>query len=639
MDGSDRPTRPRTREPGLEAAIADRSTFRFDHRCSWPDGSIHWIEGIGEVIVDGTTVLGAFGLAIDVTERQLQLEERNRLVDVERRERRRVEFLAGVHDVLALSVDTDEIVERVTDSIIPQLADWCSIVVSADRPASRPLIRVAHHDPTMVEWAHQVEREFPYDPDAGWGAARVIRTGRREFVERVDPRIFDFPGGDVLRDAGVGSIVTVALVGAIGTLGAMQLIRSPDGAAFTPDDLDFVDELAGHVGSALNTAMLFERQARSRAALDTLEQVSGRFATLSTAQGVMRAALVHASQGVGAVAGTLFLADDDELVAQESVGTPDAHDAAVELDAARAAVRDGMTTSPLPDLGTVVGVPMQIMNRTTGAIVLIVPNDRLLVDEELSMLVTLGSRCAGALERASLYERDRTVALTLQQRLLSVLPKTPSWLEVAARYVPATALDIGGDWFQILDAGNGRIAAIVGDAVGHGVTSAAAMGQLRASIATAVANDPTPGRTLAAVDLFARLGADTLCASVASILLDPAGHGQYACAGLPPPIGARPGQRVELLTGGRRPLLGIGDADAVYPQGHFELISGDLVVMYTDGLVERRGESIDSGLERLRRSVEAGSHLPPEELCDRVLAEMAADEPDDDIALLVLRYL
>ena len=176
------------------------------------------------------------------------------------------------------------------------------------------------------------------------------------------------------------------------------------------------------------------------------------------------------------------------------------------------------------------------------------------------MLVTLGSRCAGALERASLYERDRTVALTLQNRLLSVLPPTPAWLEAAARYVPATNIEIGGDWFQVLDAGHGRIAAIVGDAVGHGVASAAAMGQLRASIMTAVANDPTPGRTLTAADLFARRGADTLGATVGCVLFSPDERTSYACAGLPPPVWLRATGGAELLTGGRRPLLGIGDA-------------------------------------------------------------------------------
>ena len=100
---------------------------------------------------------------------------------------------------------------------------------------------------------------------------------------------------------------------------------------------------------------------------------------------------------------------------------------------------------------------------------------------------------------------------------------------------------------------------------------------------------------------------------------------------------ARVGGGVEFLMEGRRPLLGVGDSEVDYPEGTVDLASGDLVVMYTDGLVERRGESIDDGLDRLLRAVKKGSNLPPEQLCDLVLAEMAGDESEDDIALLILR--
>ncbi len=466
-----------------------------------------------------------------------------------------------------LSVDTEEILGRITTSVVPDVAEWCSIIVSMDRPPQRPLIRVAHRDSSKMHWAEQVQRDFPYDPEATWGAANVIRTGQREFIAHVDQRVFDLPGGEILRQAGVGSVITVPLVGTLGTLGAMQLIRDSDVSPFSAEDLEFIDDLATRVGSALNTAVLFERQARGRAALDTLQQVSGRIASSATRDEVVRTALIHGASGIGAVAGAVFLVDGDDLVRKETVGSDETHFPAIELATARQAVAASQLVTSLsggPGSSVVVGIPLQIMNRTTGAIVLVAPEDRLLTAEELSMLVTLGSRCAGALERASLYERDRNVALTLQNRLLSVLPPTPAWLEAAARYVPATNIDIGGDWFQVLDAGQGRIAAIVGDAVGHGVASAAAMGQLRASIMTAVANDPTPGRTLTAADLFARRGADTLGATVGCVLLGPDERISYACAGLPPPVWLRATGGAELLTGGRRPLLGVGEAGVDY---------------------------------------------------------------------------
>ena len=175
-------------------AVRDAASFRFDHRCVWPDGSVHWVEGIGEVLVDNGEVVGAFGLAMDVDDRHRQIDERNRLVELERRQRQRVEFIASVHDVLALSVDTEEILGRITTSVVPDVAEWCSIVVSMDRPPQRPLIRVAHRESSKMHWAEQVQRDFPYDPEAPWGAAKVIRTRRREFIAHVDQRVFDLPG-------------------------------------------------------------------------------------------------------------------------------------------------------------------------------------------------------------------------------------------------------------------------------------------------------------------------------------------------------------------------------------------------------------------------------------------------------------
>jgi serine phosphatase RsbU (regulator of sigma subunit) len=280
---------------------------------------------------------------------------------------------------------------------------------------------------------------------------------------------------------------------------------------------------------------------------------------------------------------------------------------------------------------------MGIMNRTVGSLVFAFDQERELTAEERSMLTTLGSRCAGALERASLYERERTIALTLQHRLLSVLPKTPDWLEVAGCYVPATGLEIGGDWFQVLDAGEGRVAAVVGDAVGHGLVAAAAMGQLRASFATAVAYDPAPDHVLAAVDLFAGRGADTLAASAAYMVVGRAGGAQYTSAGHLPAIWVPEKGAAQILQGGRGPLLGFRAEGA----GISETVPfdpGDQIMMFTDGLIERRDESIDVGLQRLATALGQMRDLAPQDLCD-ALVEMCTSDgaPADDIAVLLVR--
>lgn len=632
----------------VQNAVADGMAkgepFRFDHRCRWPDGSVHWVEGIGEVIInDAGEVIGAFGLAVDVDERHREIEERTRLLEIELRERERIEFLSRVNEVLAYSVDTSEIMHRVTSAMIPDLGEWCSIALSIDRPRHRPSIVVSHHDPEKQRWAEQVLRDHPYDPNADWGAANVIRTARRELINSIPAEAFDLPGGEVLRQAGLSAVITVPLVASLGTLGSLQLIRGEGQPPFDDADIELIEELAGRVGSALNSAVLFERQARGRAALDTLQQVSGRIASLATSPKIIHAALAYGSAGVHADGGSLFLIDDDgELRARESIGTVDTDTRDAQVSVGTNAI-DSMSivVEDLADsgrLGSAVGVPLRIMNRIIGALVFTFDEPREFAPEELSMLVTLGSRCAGALERASLYERDRDIALTFQRRLLPELPRSPAWVEIAASYRPATGMAIGGDWYQVLDAGAGRIAAVVGDAVGHGLVAAAAMGQLRASIATAVATNAEPDHAVSSVDLFAMQGADTLGASLAYVLFDPFGPARHVSAGHVPMVFVRPGEPAVLVEDARRPLLGFRVADEDNISAAFSFDPDDVVVLYTDGLIERRGETIDDGLHRLLEAVEKARDLTPQGICDSLLDQLTADhDPEDDIALLVVR--
>ncbi|HZX55100.1 MAG TPA: GAF domain-containing SpoIIE family protein phosphatase, partial [Ilumatobacteraceae bacterium] len=572
------------------------------------------------------------------------IAERNRLFELERRQFERAEYLAKINDVLANSVDADEIVQRVTQSVVPEMAEWCSVVVSIDKHRDRPSITVAHRDPEKLAFAEQIQRDFPYDPDARFGAARVIRTGERELITDIDPAGFArMPGGDVLDKIGLRNVVTLPLIGALGTLGALQLVRCEGQPAFQPGELELLDEVAGRVGAALNSAVLFERQARGRAALDTLQQVSGRIAAAATSGKIVHAVLAYGSAGLGADGGVLFmLSEDGDLDVQEAILTSNESTRQAEMEVAGESIDKGSVVVTQFDRGVVarmgLAVPLRILNRTIGALVFTFNDYREFSPEELSMLVTLGSRCAGALERASLYERDRDIALTFQRRLTPALPQTPAWIDIAASYRPASGLAIGGDWYQVLDAGGGRVITVVGDAVGHGLVAAAAMSQLRASIATAVANNAEPSRAIAAVDLFAIQGADTLGASVAYFLFEPNGPARYVSAGHVPSVLIPACGPAVFLEDGRRPLLGFRAREDPAPAAEIPFNPGDVVVMFTDGLVERRGEGIDDGLGRLLTTIEAIRPMSPQAMCSALVEEMTTDyDPDDDIALLVIR--
>ena len=627
----------------VNVAVEHREQFRFDHRTNWTDGSTHWIESIGDVSIDPKSgeVIGAFGLAIDIDERHRQVEERTRLLELESSQRRRAEYMANLNAGISLSVNIDEILKTATKSAISELADWCSIVLSIDRPHARPSIAVAHRDPAKVAWARQLQQDYPYDPEARWGAAEVIRTGKREMIRKVESRAVAATAGDILQQADLGSVLTIPLVGALGTLGALQWIRGVKIDPFSDAEIEFIEEISGRVAGVLNNAVLYQRQARSRSALATLQTVSGLIASVSTKDEVSRATLVEGGRGLGATSGTLFVVDSEgDLIVGEEVGLADQVRRDAELRLAQQAVASGelVTGTVTTDDGErfVVATPMQVLNRMIGSLAFTFDDQREPTPEEQSMLVTLGFRCAGALERASLYERERTIALTLQHRLLSTIRTTPDWMQVAASYVPATGLEIGGDWFQLLNVSADRVVAIVGDAVGHGLTSAAAMGQLRASFATAVSNNHDPLIALAAVDKFAELGADTVGASAAYLLVDQAGFATYANAGHPPIVVVPSVGSARIVDEAEGGLLGYRTTEVNSVQIPFE--SGDLIVMFTDGLVESRTESIDDGISRLVASAEASRHLPLQDLCETVVEQLTRDRSvEDDIAIVILR--
>jgi serine phosphatase RsbU (regulator of sigma subunit) len=264
-------------------------------------------------------------------------------------------------------------------------------------------------------------------------------------------------------------------------------------------------------------------------------------------------------------------------------------------------------------------------------------------DEERAMLATFAARCAGAIERARLYEAQRDASLTLQRRMLPELPPDAPWLAAAAHYRPATGGEVGGDWYQMLPVDDHRIALVLGDAVGRGIPAAAAMGQLRGVVTGAASVDPDPRCVVDATDRFARLGSDTVGTSLVYGLVDRAAAAfRYTSAGHLPAAVLRHDGEVELLVDGRRPLLGSLDLDRSRPIGSTPFGVGDTLVLFTDGLVERRSEAIDAGLERLVRTLRSLAPLAVDAtaLCDRLVDDLVGDQAiDDDIAVLVARRI
>jgi len=236
------------------------------------------------------------------------------------------------------------------------------------------------------------------------------------------------------------------------------------------------------------------------------------------------------------------------------------------------------------------------------------------------------------------HAREREVALTLQAAMLP----TPRYAghSVAVRYRPAIgALHVCGDWYDLVDLPGDRIALAVGDVVGHGLTAAGVMGQLRSALSAAARVTDGPAAALETVDLYARSVEGAESTTAVSAYLDwTARSVTYSTAGHPPAALLRPDGRVDFLDQATDPPLGARPEHVSRPQTTVPFAPGGALVLYTDGLVERRGEDIDVGLSRLARAMSRHRRLPPEDFADALLGDLLPPAgAQDDTALVIIR--
>ncbi|MBO0830920.1 MAG: SpoIIE family protein phosphatase [Actinobacteria bacterium] len=268
--------------------------------------------------------------------------------------------------------------------------------------------------------------------------------------------------------------------------------------------------------------------------------------------------------------------------------------------------------------------------------------DDVLLAEELT------ARAALSLDNACQYTHERTTALALQRSLLPQRLPEQSAVEVATRYLPASAnVGVGGDWFDVIPLSGARVAMVVGDVVGHGIHASATMGMLRTAVRTLADVDLQPDELLIRLDdLVGRLSAradsgdndaadNEVGATCLYAVYDPVSRRcSLARAGHPLPALVTPDGAVSFVEMPASPPLGLGGLP--FESTEIELPPGSILALYTDGLIESRDHDIDLGLERLRCAL--GRPAPSlETTCDNVLGAVLGERHEDDVALLLAR--
>jgi serine phosphatase RsbU (regulator of sigma subunit) len=229
---------------------------------------------------------------------------------------------------------------------------------------------------------------------------------------------------------------------------------------------------------------------------------------------------------------------------------------------------------------------------------------------------------------------DQIAVEALQRSLIpSALPAVAG-AEMAGRYVPGSGV-VGGDWYDVFTLPSGELCIVMGDVAGSGLPAAVIMGRMRSALRAYALDTPDPAEVLRRLDRKVQHFEPGALATVLYAVFDPAlGRVRVCMAGHFPPVIALPGQPAEVASIPAGPMIGVSPAASRHVTT-LPVPAGALLCVFTDGLIERPGQLIDDGLERLRRIVAA---QPPEAVCAEVMGELVGSEPArDDIALLVIR--
>ncbi|WP_369172097.1 SpoIIE family protein phosphatase [Streptomyces sp. R28] len=300
----------------------------------------------------------------------------------------------------------------------------------------------------------------------------------------------------------------------------------------------------------------------------------------------------------------------------------------------------------IPDGQRAILAPLRGRRRVIGAAVFLRRPDRIAFEpDDLLVAAQLATHSALGIDKAVLYGREAYIADELQRTMLPETLPRPTGVRLASRYLPAAeTARVGGDWYDAIPLPGSRVALVVGDVMGHSMTSAAIMGQLRTTAQTLAGLDLPPQEVLHHLDEQAqRLGTDRMATCLYAVY-DPVSHRiTIANAGHPPPVLLHLGGRAEVLRVPAGAPIGVGGVD--FEAVELDAPAGATLLLYTDGLVESRLRDVWTGIEQLREKLPATAqltgpdHPPPlEALCDEVLDMLGPGDRDDDIALLAARF-
>ena len=592
----------------VSRAVTEGAGYEREFRVVWPAGELHWLHSKVHVLPgeDGKPAV-LVGLVSDITAR--------------RRRELASEYLSRASLVLAGSMDTAETLQEVAELAIPELGDWCAVhLVGPDGTAEQ--VAVAHQRPDQVALVAELQRRYPPDRNGPTGVAAVVRTGRAELYPEISDELLQRGARDadhlrLMRALRLRSVMVVPMVARAQTVGAMTFAFAGGGREYGTEELELAEELGRRAGLAVENARLLQAEQAAHRRLRALQSVTDVALNHLELDELLSELLDRVRDIAGCDVAEVLLTDEEHQEVQVTVS-------------------GAITAEP----ASIVRVPLRAGGDDLGSLRLLFSEARTVAPEDVELVELVADRVAQAIVHARVYDQVRATAVTLQRSLLPAeLPSIPGH-DLAVRYLPGQeGAEVGGDFYDAFPLSDGRFAVVVGDVVGRGVTAAADMGRLRAKLRAYAFDSKNPGAALERLDALSEaVGGVVTFATIALLALDPRdGTVEVALAGhLPPLLRGADGscRRLEFPPG-----LPLGAPPAPRRHSTFTLSPGETLLLYTDGLVERRGTLLDGRIDELCGLLTRAPGAP-DALLDHVLGALVpSGSSEDDVALLAVRRL
>jgi PAS domain S-box-containing protein len=615
------------------------------------DGRIvHVSLSISPVRAEGGEISGAAVIARDITD--------------EIRARQRAEGLQRISQALSRAVSTERAAEVLIAEAVNALgADAATLGVLDESGENVQLVASRGYSVALEPWT-----SFPLAANVPMAVA--IRTGDPTWSSSAEDVKQRFPdlGGENFR---FDSLAVVPLTVEGRTIAAAAFSFA-DEREFIPEERAFMLATAQQAANALDRAQQHEGERRAREHLAFISRASevlgGSLDLDATLQRLASIAVPEVSDWCA-----VDLVDDGEIrnvavahadptkvqLAQElrerypptreeprgvanvlRTGQPELYSRIPE-ELLREGAHDEEHLELMKDLGLVSAmvVPLRAHGRTLGAITFVSSGESAsrYTESDLAFAQELAAHAALAIDNASLYLREHSAAVTLQRALLPRKLPDVEGVEMAVRYFPAgSGVEAGGDWYDAIDLGDGKLALVIGDVSGRGITAASIMGRLRMAIRAYATEGHGPAEVAMRTDRLMLSFDERDMATVFMLSLDTrTGRGEYIRVGhLPGLVRHRDGSVDPLYGKGSPPMGTVRDLEVETERVQLE--PGSLVLLYTDGLIESRDTPIDEDIRKLCSALE---EAPDEiEAClDQVVGALAPDDPFDDVAVLAVR--